>query len=163
MHRRVSRLVSPSRRDSAKGSLYAASRSSCLADCRSAWLPAVRPCSRVCVNIRLCGRIVFVVFHVSQLTIFVAAGLLSLPLSTDFWQWQSLFAQYGLGFYKTLAACPAGALLPVEFDHALYDRQTEARPSSAFFLREPATPKRGHDEGNLVFRNSRTAVAHCHI
>src|SRR5215831_10409243 len=50
----------------------------------------------------------------------------------------------------------------VECDETLYDRQTEAGPFLSVFLRKPATPKRGHDEGNLVFRNSRTAVAHCH-
>jgi hypothetical protein len=51
----------------------------------------------------------------------------------------------------------------MEFDEALHDRQTEAGAFLGVFLRERATTERGHDNGDLVFRNSGTAVAHSHI
>ena len=51
----------------------------------------------------------------------------------------------------------------MEFDEALHDRQAEAGAFLGVFVRERATAERGHDNSDLVFRNSRTAVAHSHI
>src|ERR1700730_8552349 len=51
----------------------------------------------------------------------------------------------------------------MELDKALHDRQTEAEAFLGVFLRERATAERGHDNSDLVFRNSGTTVAHSHI
>jgi len=51
----------------------------------------------------------------------------------------------------------------VEFNEAFYDRQTQAGAFLGVFLRERAAAERGHDNWDLVFRNSGTAVAHSHI
>src|SRR5262249_52024217 len=52
---------------------------------------------------------------------------------------------------------------PMELDEALHDRQTEAGAFLGVFLGERATAERGHDNRDLLFRNSGSAVAHSHI